>query len=514
MEQPSPSAKSANAYDLMPYLDLSYVTTHPDRLTTIARLFGLQPAPVTSCRVLEIGCASGGNLLPMAYQLPAAEFVGLDYSARQIEEGEQRIAALGLANVRLVCADLADAHAGKSLGDFDFVIAHGVYSWTAPPVRDAMLALCKQVLRPHGVAYVSYNTYPGWHAMGVVRDAMLYHSRHATTPQQKAKQGRAMAAFLAEHATDGLLKEVFRHYVSTLEDGLKGTSDSFLLHDEMEEVNDPVYFHQFVEHISAHDLQYLVEIDFRTMLPSAFNAETQTALQAMANDAIEWEQKMDFLANRMFRQSLLCHADRPVQRRLSPQAVMGSWLRSQAKRVASPSAPLRPGVVQFAGKGEATLSTDHPLSIAALEVLAAVWPRALDFAELVAAARARMGASHEGSSGADLSEEMALASTLLRAHAQSVHLVDLHSYQPQVTSGVNVRPVASAMARYEALTRTVVTNMWHERVTLLPVQQRILRCLNGEHTVAQVADLLDGEITAAEAEEHLRFFAYAALLVK
>src|SRR4051812_13715327 len=96
-----------NPYDLTPYIDLSYKATHPDRLATMARLLGRQVAPLEHCRLLEIGCAAGGNLLPMAFSLPQAEFVGIDYSARQIEDGLERIQQLGFDNVKLICADLA-----------------------------------------------------------------------------------------------------------------------------------------------------------------------------------------------------------------------------------------------------------------------------------------------------------------------------------------------------------------------------------------------------------------------
>jgi len=92
----------ANPYDVTPYIDLSYKATHPDRLATMARLLGRSPAPLERCRVLEIGCAAGGNLLPMAYSLPHADFVGIDYSARQIEDGRARVAELGFYNVQLI----------------------------------------------------------------------------------------------------------------------------------------------------------------------------------------------------------------------------------------------------------------------------------------------------------------------------------------------------------------------------------------------------------------------------
>jgi methyltransferase-like protein/SAM-dependent methyltransferase len=451
----------------------------------------------------------------MACSLPHAEFVGIDYSARQIEDGMARVRRLGLSNVKLVCADLGamDATLEAELGEFDYFIAHGFYSWTPFAVRDAMLAFCRRVLRADGVAYVSYNTYPGWHTLKMIREAMLYHAQGAETPEEVATQGRAMANFLAQFANEGLHKEVFRHYVEMLKSNLKGTDNSFLLHDELAETNDPVYFYQFVEHAQKHALQYLVEVDLRSVLTTSFKPETQDALKTMIWDTVDLEQKMDFLRNQMFRQTLLCHGETPVERKIMPTAVMESWIRSQARRVAKPVAPLPPGAVQYASKDEATLATNHPLSIAALDILAQTWPRAVHFIELAAAARKHLGDSPENPVAAGSQELMALASTLLRGHGQSNELVELHSFQPQLVSVVSERPVASAMARFEAETRSIVTNGWHDRVTLLPVQLTLLRYLDGQHRVAEIAKLLKQILTPAQLDEHLRFFAYAGLLI-
>ncbi len=511
------NSSATNPYDVTPYIDLSYVASHPDRLATMARLLGRSPAPLTHCRVLEVGCAAGGNLLPMAYSLPQADFVGIDYSARQIADGQGRVAQLGLQNVRLVHADIGALDEGfvAELGTFDYFIAHGFYSWTPPPVRDAMLALCKRVLRRDGVGYVSYNTYPGWHTLKLIREAMLYQGQDADTPEELATEGRKMASFLAQYANDGLHKEVFRHYVEMLQSNLKGTDNSFLLHDELAETNDPVYFHQFASHLQQHGLQYLVEAELRAVLLSSFKPETQAALKSMVWDAIDLEQKMDFVRNQMFRQTLICHAEPPVDRRISGQGVLESWLRSQAKRVASPPTPLPAGAVQFLSKDEATVTTNHPLSIAAFDILAAHWPRALHFTELVAHARAAMGATAENPVGSGAQEIMALASTMLQANGQSPQLVEFHAFQPPIAHEVGPRPRASAVARQEAATRAIVTNLWHDRVTLLPVQQRLLPLLDGTRSREALLALLEpGELTPAELDEHLRFFAYAALLVE
>jgi tRNA G46 methylase TrmB len=70
--------QTLTAYDEVLYPSYTHNQTHPDRLATIATLFGLTPAPVERCRVLELGCGNGSNLVPMAYGLPGSEFVGID----------------------------------------------------------------------------------------------------------------------------------------------------------------------------------------------------------------------------------------------------------------------------------------------------------------------------------------------------------------------------------------------------------------------------------------------------
>lgn len=496
-----------NPYDAVPYPDLAYGNTHPDRLATMARLVGLTPAPVERCRVLEVGCAAGGNLLPMAYALPHAEFVGIDYSALQIAEGQDRIRGLGLSNVRLLCRDILDA--GDDLGDFDYVIAHGVYSWTPPAVRDGLLALCKRVLRPQGIAFISYNTYPGWKITGIIRDAMLYHGRKSPTPQAKAQAAREMLAALAEHATEPAYAGIFRSYAAFLGDGLKGSSDAFLLHDELEEVNEPVYFYQFVEHAAQHGLAYLIEADLHDVLPTVFRPEAQAVLQQLADDAIALEQYMDFLRNRMFRQTLLCHAEVNAGRMLRPEPVMGLWLRSTAERAPAPED--RPHAAVFKTKGAATLTTDHPLTIAAMELLIRSVPHALPFPDLLEGARRALPA--EGRASGPVPDELLLAANLLRAHGQSSELVEIHTYAPRLPVRLSERPVASAVARLQSQTRELVTNLWHQRVTLQPRQREILALLDGSRRLDELPALVTGGASGEEIAATVRWFGRTALLV-
>src|SRR5688500_17428070 len=120
-------ADLAQRYDAIPYATVPHPLTHPDRLATVASFLGLSPPPVGRARVLEVGCGDGANLIPMAATLPDARFVGCDLVRRALASGRTTIAALGLANIELVEEDLAAL--SPAHGQFDYVIAHGVYSW-------------------------------------------------------------------------------------------------------------------------------------------------------------------------------------------------------------------------------------------------------------------------------------------------------------------------------------------------------------------------------------------------
>ena len=105
-------------YDALLYPGKPFINTHPGRLATLAWLHGMQPAPVSRCRVLELGCGDGGNLIPMAYQSPDSQFIGIDLSRRSIAAGNERLAGLGLSNISLLHLDVMDI--GADFGVFDY----------------------------------------------------------------------------------------------------------------------------------------------------------------------------------------------------------------------------------------------------------------------------------------------------------------------------------------------------------------------------------------------------------
>ena len=182
-------SSQANSYDEIPYPAGAHPQTHPDHLAMIGTLFGMEPPSVKSCRVLELGCADGGNLIPMAENLPHAEFVGIDLSQRQVADGCALVEHLGLTNICVSNCSITDVD--ESFGQFDYILAHGVFSWVPHEVQECIFELCQQLLTPQGIAYISYNTYPGWRMRGMLRDMMLYHTRRFSDPHQQVQQARA-----------------------------------------------------------------------------------------------------------------------------------------------------------------------------------------------------------------------------------------------------------------------------------------------------------------------------------
>jgi len=471
------------SYDEVPYPSLCYTQTHPNRLATVATLFGMTPAPVAHCRVLALGCASGGNLIPMACRLPASEFVGIDNSARQIAEGQPLVVALGLQNITLTCMDILDV--GPDLGQFDYIIAHGIYSWVPPAVQDKVLDICKQNLSPNGVAYVSYNTYPGWHMLGMVREMMLYHTRHLTEPKARVAGAHELLDFMAESlSTAGDAYGTFLgDYKSALEKDWKGTPtrrEAFLLHDELEEINVPLYFHQFAERAASHGLQYLGDADFSTMLVNDFPPETRDALAKMVDNLIDLEQYIDFLRHRTLRRTLLCHEDIALHRKLKPQQ-MRSFLVASRVRPESPDVDVHSrSVVKFRATSEATFSTDHPVSKAAMLHLAEVWPRPVPFESLLSEACSRVYTSGERPDAEVVARDaIALGANLLTAYGYSGSIVELYLDMPHIVLEVSDRPVACPLARLQSQQSDLVTNLRHERVSLNPFEQRLLPYLDG-----------------------------------
>ena len=433
----------------------------------------------------------------MALGLPNSHFVGIDLSRRQIADATALGEAVGLANVAWKHLSLLDVT--PELGQFDYIIAHGIYSWVPAPVRDKLLDICARNLAPDGVAFVSYNTYPGWHMRGAIRDMMCYHANRVQGPQARATQARALLDFLARSAApeSDAYGSFLKPYGLLLQEELgflRQLPDSYLLHDHLEEVNDPVYFYQFADQAAAKGLQFLGEGQVGSMFISQFAPEVAGTLRQLAPTILHLEQYLDFLRNRAFRQTLLCHAGIPLNWTIAPAVVAKFAVASPARPMGSPLGIGPEALEQFQVPNGATLTSRDPLMKAAMRYLAEIWPRAVPFDTLRATARARVQPGMEQDAAAIAADTQQLGTRLLNCYASG--LVEFHVHMPSFTVEVSAFPQASPLARLQAergLTR--VTNLRHELIDLTELSRQVLRFLDGKHGRAELLQVL-AELTA------------------
>jgi methyltransferase-like protein/SAM-dependent methyltransferase len=479
--QPAPM----NTYDEMPYESHPYAQTHPSRLAVIATLFGLQPPPVEKARVLELGCASGGNIVSIAEAFPQTEWVGIDLSPRQIDDGNRLLGKIGLKNVSLRCASIMDVD--ESYGQFDYIIAHGVFSWVPTEVREKILEICSKRLTPKGVAYVSYNTYPGWHMRGMIRDMMQFHAGRFTDARSRVGQARALLDFLASSVRQ---EGPYSSLLKTELENVRAQTDNYLYHEHLEQVNDPVYFHQFVSMARNHGLRYLGEARLPTMVTGNFGPDIQKTLKTLAPDQIQTEQYMDFLRNRMFRETLLVHLENAPNWTIEPKSIAGLYVVANGK----PAGKTEPNIhseeqEQYQTRSGMTLSTNRPLLKAAMKVLNARWPSTTPFSELVREARKPLGGNPDDPKQAE-EDVRTLTLGLVNTYISS-DLIELHAVSIPVSRDPGPKPKVIPSARERVIEGAMsVANRRHELVKLTDLDLRLIPLLDGTRERPEILEAL------------------------
>jgi methyltransferase-like protein/2-polyprenyl-3-methyl-5-hydroxy-6-metoxy-1,4-benzoquinol methylase len=473
-------AEKQTTYDAIPYPSNPFRQTRPERLAAVAKLFGLDAPPADSCSVLEIGCSMGGNLVVMAQDHPRSRYIGIDASGRQIAEGWKTVEALGLQNLQLKHMDVLEV--GEDLGKFDYIICHGVFSWVPARVQNKILEICQRQLSPNGVAYISYNTYPGWHIRGIVRDMMFYRGMQFQDPAAALTQAKSLVQFVAQ-ATKGadtpyqrLLQSELKHITSM--------EDYYLHHEHLEENNQPLYFHEFARKVAVNGLQYLGDAEFSTMVSTNFSADVAKTLHELgAHDIIQMEQYMDFVRCRYFRKSLLCRSSVKLNRTLTPAVVRELLLSSDAAPV--PAKPGTPAEVETFKTGSGySVNCRSPVTRAALRELHAQWPMPVAFADLVAHCKA------------DEALAEFLAGEMLTCMAAGV--VEWRLTPVPFTTKIGRTPATTALARLEAQRGYKVTNLRGESIVLDELHRQTVRQLDGKRDLAQLTDALLASLQKGE----------------
>ena len=295
------------------YADLGYLSqpfpyASAPFLESYARLLGLSPAPASTARILEIGSSYGGNLISQALFYPKATFTGIEIAPTQVSVGKTYIDQLGITNLELLEGDVNESH--HHLGTYDYIIAHGFYSWVDEDTKNNFLRLCKEHLGSNGILYMSYNTYPGWHKMDSVRALLEFANKDIDTlnHREKVRHGKTVASKLGTLMLEyDTVKNQQGPFLQSLRQTLQ-KQDCYVGHDHLEPVNTPVYFHQCMDHMAEHGFTYLCDCDLNLSFPDVYDETLRTRLQDLApHDPLAREQYIDFMLNTAFRKSLFTH---------------------------------------------------------------------------------------------------------------------------------------------------------------------------------------------------------------
>ncbi|WP_247904094.1 class I SAM-dependent methyltransferase [Bradyrhizobium sp. 131] len=435
----------------------------------------MQPAPVERCRVLELGCGVGGNLLPMAFQYPNSEFVGVDLSGVTIERGQNNVATLGLENIKLLHCDIMNVDA--SFGRFDYIIAHGVYSWVPPAVREKMMMIFKQNLAPQGVCYVSYNAHPFSHMRDMVRDMMRYHTRRLTGMKEKVGQARAILKFLSEGSkANSVHGAIMRDQYNRV---LKAP-DELLFHDDLDEGAEAFLLHEVVELAGSHGLQYLSDADFSRRNLAGYSEEVRATLQRFPEtEFMARDQYQDFIDGNGFRRTLLCHDNVSLSRQTDLDFVTRFYLLSTTSPVDPDACVTDDSAMEFENEDGSRITVTNSLLKAAHLCLGRAWPRALSFDELLDGARVLLGGGQADDDQKALTEAM----FILACSGEVSFLLS----RPFLLTEATEHPQASLLARKQAQTGPLVTNLLHQTVQLEDDRTRdFLQLLDGTRTIDQI----------------------------
>lgn len=491
----SDAPAAPNPYDLVPYESQPIAFTGPEHMAICALLAGGPCPPVERFRYLELGCADGGNLLPLAFHHPESFFVGIDSSEAEVQAARELAQAIGITNVRFEVADVrAIPKSGDLDGPFDYIVAHGIYSWVPEDARAAILDCARERLTLDGLAYVSYNVCPGWKVRGVVRDLAVRAAAAETEPHRRLTLARAAAQRLLDVvADDGGRAEPWPRLLRHELEKMLGSRPAYVLHEYLADHNQPFYFHEFVEGAEARGLVCVGDaMGLRDETPDT--SRVYARLEAAGLDGIDLEQAADLACDRAFRATLLCRDDVPRGIPPGPDAMDALFI---AGRITLPTGEprLAPDEAEtFGGSSGVRLRVESTLAKAALRVLDQSYPRGLRFDELVARAEAWL-AAHGLPHAASDDERQELANDLLviGRHMQ----IELRLREPPMCVEPGPRPRVVSIARAEA-TRGYVTSPVHHKIELDLLDRFIVELFDGARLPDDVTRDLTARIAAGE----------------
>ncbi len=496
---------TATSYDELPYDTNVFPQTHPEQLAALAALFGLNP-PETF-RVLEIGCAEGLNITAIAQSLPQAECLGIDLSVKQIETAQQLVQTLNLTNIKFKQCDLIEID--DSFGKFDYIIAHGVYSWISKELQTQLLRVCRQNLTPNGIAYVSYNANPHWHFRKIIRDLMLYRTKSLPDVKSKVTEARKTFNLLQQFFQNQ--DHFFKPFLQQTAEELQANTDNYIAHDYLEAENHPVYFHEFVNHAEQQGLNYIADISFCYTNLLVYPTEMQDLFNQLSEgERVAKEQYIDFFTLQGFRRSLLCHQEQIINADVDKTVLNQLYLSAALPPMHSPDdtqfqqalaeatsgyLPI-PENVKVQAPNEQIVTIEDTASKIAFTYLASIYPQRATFGQVCQTVYEQL------SQDSTFNQPLVLLQSHLHQELFNLFCVNgiqLHTLPFQFASEISDMPTATSLARYQANQgQQKLTNLSCKSIEIDELCRLLIPHLDGQHSQEDLIHLFLQQVAQGE----------------
>lgn len=480
-----------NPYDVLEYEDFAIPQTHPDRLYIEARIRGVAARDPGQCRYLELGCAHAANLIPMAHRLPGSQFVGVELSVEQARVGRDAVDDLGLPNLEVRQMDIMDIDDG--FGDFDYIVAHGLFSWAPSAVREKILAICRDHLRSEGIAYVSYNTLPSWGLRGGVRQAMMELASGVDEVAERVAKARQALDLLSSVDTMAgtALGTLLEEDISQLAD----KSDSYIVHEYLAPENRAYFFRDFLEKIEPFALEFLCDLA-ESPIGQVQENHLIDRLESEVLDRHKAQQLADVILCRQFRASLLCHAGSQPEESVENKELLREWSVSGSFQHVTGSDDKEVQREVFQTISDEAIAVEDPVLRQVLIEIDKAWPSSVRYDDLATQTHRELAAAKASVSLNTLQEKLVVPLARLFRNRQ----VQVHSQRVRAVSRPTERCRSSEVCRFEASRGPVVTNVHHRAVRLDPIDCLLLSRLDGTSTSGDITKYLIQEVKRGQIE--------------
>lgn len=515
--------KTEFAYDSLIYSNDVFSQTHPDLLCSSAKLFGLEAPDIETSRVLELGCGNGMNLISHAYSLPEAEFVGIDLGKQHIDYAKKCVDELSLENIDFRQCDLLEMSV-EEFGKFDYIIAHGLFSWIPDFVREKTLSLYNEMLTDNGVGYLSYNAYPGWHYHKLASEIAKIHTRNIVEPFEKVEKATEFIKFLGENTVQ---KDVYKFILQNENFNLEKKNEIAIFHDNLAEINQPFYFHEFADLLDKNGFQFLSEAEYFSMSFQNLPPESKKMIEGMSD--IVWQQQyLDFIKGRSFRQTLFCRKDFKLNRQPNP-IILDEFYVASGIETASKNPELHTNKVEkFNGMEDNGFEIDHPLTKTALDHLGKIWGDSIIFRELLNTSKDNL--ESKGVTFENWEAQFQITRAIFMQLILQTKLIEIHSYRPEIFTEVSNKPLINKLAKsqldkgdliltnYERVIKVEDSILRHllesldGNTSIEEIHKKMHKFVENEKSIGNKAEILKD--LSSEINKHLEQFATAGLFVR